>query len=154
MEINQNQTNLSPAGSKSSGFSALSKVDESRKKDKESVVELTDAKNSVNAKKSTDAKNLEARDAEKNAKAELEAEKLSSVIQSINQRVQAFQRDLVFSVDKETGKNVVTIVDSKSSEVIKQIPTEEMLELARNLNEQLDENNEANKVANLFSSIA
>ncbi len=155
MEINQNQTNLSPAGSKPSGFSTLRRVDESRKKDNESVVELADAKSSVETENLTDAKNLsKVKDAEKEAKAELDAEKLSSVIQSINQRVQALQRDLVFSVDEETGKDVVTILDSKSSKVIKQIPSEEMLQLARKLNEQIDENNDANKVANLFSSIA
>jgi len=143
MEINQNQTNLPPVGSKSSGFSAMKKVEESR--EKENIVELTDVK-----------KLTEAKPAEKETvkEAEAEVEKLSSVIKSINERVQDLQRDLVFSVDEETGKDVVTIMDSKNSKVIKQIPSEEMLELARNLNEQLDENNPNTKVANLFSSIA
>jgi len=141
MEINQNQTNLPPVGSKSPGFSALKKVEESR--EKENVVELTDAK-----------KLTEAKQAEKETETEVEIEKLSSVIQSINERVQNLQRDLVFSVDEDTGKDVVTIMDSKNKKVIKQIPSEEMLELARNLNEQLDEDNPATKVANLFSSIA
>jgi len=143
MEINQNQTNLPPVGSKSPGFSALKKVEESR--EKENVVELAEAK-----------KLTEAKPAEKETVKETEAEveKLSSVIKSINERVQDLQRDLVFSVDEETGKDVVTIMDSKNSKVIKQIPSEEMLELARNLNEQLDENNPSTKVANLFSSIA
>jgi len=151
MEINQNQTNLSPVDSKSPGFSALKKAEESRVKD--NVVEFTEAEKLIEAKKVKDELEKDVQ-LEKDVKTEAGDEKLSSVIQSINKRVQSLQRDLVFSVDKETGKDVVTIMDSKSSKVIKQIPSEEMLELARNLNEQLDESNEAAKVANLFSSIA
>ena len=142
MEINQNQTNIIPVGSKTPGFSALQKVDHSQTK--ENVVELAKAKRLVEVKQAK--KEVE-------TETETEAEKLSSAIHLINERVQNLQRDLVFSVDEDTGKDVVTILDAKSSKVIKQIPSEEMLELAKNLSEQLDENDEA-KVANLFSSIA
>ena len=151
MEINQNQTNLSPVDSKSPGFSALKKAEESRVKD--NVVEFTEAEKLIEAKKVKDELEKDVQ-LEKDVKTEAGDEKLSSVIQSINKRVQSLQRDLVFSVDEDTGKDVVTIMDSKNKKVIKQIPSEEMLELARNLNEQLDEDNPATKVANLFSSIA
>ena len=144
MEINQNQTNIFPVGSKTPGFSALQKVDHSQTK--ENVVELAKAKRLVEVKQAK-------KEVEAETETEIEAEKLSSAIHLINERVQNLQRDLVFSVDEDTGKDVVTILDSKSSKVIKQIPSEEMLELAKNLSEQLDEDDEA-KVANLFSSIA
>ena len=63
------------------------------------------------------------------------------------------QRDLVFSIDEESGREVVTIKDAKSDEVIRQYPSEEILSLARNLNEQLDEGDKAKKIS-LFSSTA
>lgn len=137
MEINQNQTNIFPVSSKTSGFSALQKVGHSQTK--ENVVELVKAKQLAGVKQ---------------AKKEVEAETLSSAIHLINERVQNLQRDLVFSVDEDTGKDVVTILDAKSSKVIRQIPSEEMLELAKNLSAQLDDIDDQAKVANLFSSKA
>ncbi len=137
MEINQNQTNIFPVSSKTSEFSALQKVSHSQTK--ENVVELVKAKQLAGVKQ---------------AKKEVEAETLSSAIHLINERVQNLQRDLVFSVDEDTGKDVVTILDAKSSKVIRQIPSEEMLELAKNLSAQLDDIDDQAKVANLFSSKA
>ena len=139
MEINQNQTNIFPVGTKTPGFSALQKVD--HRQTKENVVELAKAQRLVEVK-------------QEKKEVETDAEKLSSAIHLINERVQNLQRDLVFSVDEDTGKDVVTILDAKSSKVIKQIPSEEMLVLAKNLREQLDENDDEAKLANLFSSIA
>lgn len=43
------------------------------------------------------------------------------------------RRDLRFSVDEETGRTVVKVLDSRSGEVIRQIPPEEMLALAEDL---------------------
>lgn len=145
MEINQNQTNIFPVGSKTSGFSALQKVDHNQTK--ENVVELAKAQRLVEVKQ-------EKKEVETETNAEVEAEKLSSAIHLINERVQNLQRDLIFSVDEDTGKDVVTILDAKSSKVIKQIPSEEMLVLAKNLREQLDDSDDEAKLANLFSSIA
>jgi flagellar protein FlaG len=41
--------------------------------------------------------------------------------------------DLLFSLDQETGKTVIKIVDSRTNEVIRQIPSEEVLAISRNL---------------------
>lgn len=41
--------------------------------------------------------------------------------------------DLVFMVDKETGSSVFKIVDAKTREVIRQVPSEEVLAMARKL---------------------
>jgi flagellar protein FlaG len=43
--------------------------------------------------------------------------------------------NLVFSLDKDSGEMVVRVVDAKTDEVIRQIPSQEMLELARSLEE-------------------
>lgn len=41
--------------------------------------------------------------------------------------------NLEFSLDDETGKTVVRVVDKETQEVIRQFPSEEMLAVARNL---------------------
>jgi len=43
--------------------------------------------------------------------------------------------DLVFQVDKSTGTFLFKIVDSKTKEVIRQVPSEEVLAMARKLRE-------------------
>jgi len=40
---------------------------------------------------------------------------------------------LEFSVDGDTGKTVVRVVDASTQELIRQIPSEEMLSIARNM---------------------
>lgn len=67
-------------------------------------------------------------------KAEAEpADSLENVVASVNDYVQSIQRDLHFSVDKELEKTIVKVVDADSGELIRQIPEDIFLELARNL---------------------
>jgi flagellar protein FlaG len=42
---------------------------------------------------------------------------------------------LQFSVDEETERTVIKVIDSESGELIRQIPDEVFLELARKLND-------------------
>ena len=44
---------------------------------------------------------------------------------------------LQFRVDEDSGEVVVAVIDGDTSEVLRQIPAEEMLEVARRLEEQL-----------------
>jgi len=60
---------------------------------------------------------------------------LESAVSSINDYVQSVQRDLHFSVDEDAKTTIVRVVDSDSGEVIRQIPDDIFLELARRLNE-------------------
>lgn len=53
----------------------------------------------------------------------------------ITKIVQNVQRNLNFSVDEDSGETVVKVIDAQSDEVIRQIPSEEMLALARRLRE-------------------
>lgn len=53
--------------------------------------------------------------------------------ESINKLVQQFDRNLQFTVDEDTGVNVVRVVDTSTKEVIRQMPTEEMLAIAKAL---------------------
>lgn len=49
----------------------------------------------------------------------------------INNFLQQFDHNLQFSVDQDTGKQVVKVVDTQTKDVIRQMPTEEMLAIAK-----------------------
>ncbi len=69
---------------------------------------------------------------QKEVKAVDQAE-LDQAVKQINDFVQDIQRNIEFSVDDDTGRTVIKVYDSSSEELIRQIPNEEVLELAKNL---------------------
>lgn len=60
---------------------------------------------------------------------------LRNVIQEANQYFQSINRNLEFSVDEDVNRTVVRVVDTDTGELIRQIPSEEMLQLARHMRE-------------------
>lgn len=64
------------------------------------------------------------------------SEQLSAAVTKLNEFVQNTQRTLSFSVDKDTGTTVVKVFDTSTNELIRQIPTEEMLQLAADIDKQ------------------
>ncbi|MCW9023764.1 MAG: flagellar protein FlaG [Gammaproteobacteria bacterium] len=70
---------------------------------------------------------------------EMTQEKLEEVVSHLKEYVQNTQRDMDFSVDDETGRFVVKVIDSQTNEVIRQIPSEEMLSIARHLVDYMEE---------------
>jgi len=68
-----------------------------------------------------------------------EAEKVEIAVEDLNSTIQNVQRNLAFSVDKDLEQIVVNITDKNTDEVIRQIPSEEFLELARNLQDMVKE---------------
>ena len=52
--------------------------------------------------------------------------------------VQSIQRNLSFSLDESSGQTVMQVIDSETDQVIRQIPSEYVLELAQNLKELED----------------
>jgi flagellar protein FlaG len=72
---------------------------------------------------------------------------LTQAVSQLNDHVQNIQRDLQFSIDIESGNIVVKVIDSKNEQVIRQMPTEEALRMAKDLAAQ------DNKMAfNIFRS--
>lgn len=53
----------------------------------------------------------------------------------INEFVESMTTDIQFSVDKETNRTVVKVLSRKNGEVIRQIPSEEVLKIAKVLDE-------------------
>lgn len=62
-------------------------------------------------------------------------EELQGKVSDILSRVQMVQRDLNFSIDDSSGQVVVKVIDGESGKVVRQIPSEEMLELAERLDD-------------------
>jgi flagellar protein FlaG len=56
---------------------------------------------------------------------------LDAAIEKLNSKVQNLNRNLEFSLDKDSGELVVKVVDANTHEVISQIPRQEALKLAQ-----------------------
>ncbi|MAM88087.1 flagellar protein FlaG [Allohahella sp. A8] len=67
------------------------------------------------------------------AAASQEPDTLRSAVTRLNDYVQSVQRDLEFSFDEESGHSVITVIDRNTKEVVRQLPDDVALELARNL---------------------
>ena len=59
------------------------------------------------------------------------AEKLKEVVDNINRALKLANRNIEFSVDESTSKQVVRLVDSDTGDLIRQFPTDEMLSISR-----------------------
>ena len=60
-------------------------------------------------------------------------EQLKKAVDEINRAMQQSGRNLQFSVDSATDRVVVRLTDTETGEVIRQIPSEETLEIARSI---------------------
>lgn len=66
---------------------------------------------------------------------------LEQAVSDINEYVQTVNRELQFRVDEALplGRSVVTVIDADTEETIREFPSEEALELARQLRNQAEE---------------
>lgn len=62
-------------------------------------------------------------------------EQIEKAVSTLQEFAQSVKRDLNFSVDDGSGQVVVKVTDSSSGDIIRQIPSEEALQLAENLSE-------------------
>ena len=67
-----------------------------------------------------------------------ETRDIDEAVQDINEYIQSVQRELQFSVDEDSGRTVIKVMDLETDEVIRQIPNEEALKFARLLEEGAD----------------
>ncbi len=63
----------------------------------------------------------------------LSQEKVSEAVGKLNDYVQTIRRELKFSIDEKSGRTVITVLDSQTKEIIRQIPPEEVISLSQNL---------------------
>ena len=60
-------------------------------------------------------------------------EELAQATEKISKLVATFASELNFSIDEDLGVPVVKVIDKHTDKVIRQIPTEEVLEMSKNL---------------------
>ena len=71
----------------------------------------------------------------KEASAAEKEEQVKEAAEKINEFIEAMTHDLSFSVDKDTNRTVVKVLERESGDVIRQIPAEEVLKIAKVLDE-------------------
>jgi len=95
---------------------------------------ISNTGNLSKAKSGTDVAKISSVDASTSTTQSME-QQLENAVSRINEYVQNVQRTIEFSVDEASGKDVVRILDKHTEEVIRQIPSEEVLAIARNIAE-------------------
>jgi len=73
---------------------------------------------------------------QKNVVDEKDQEALQDKVAQLNQHVQSLNRNLQFQIDDDSGKIIVKVIDSDTEEVVRQIPSEEVLSVS-NASEKL-----------------
>ncbi|PID42455.1 MAG: flagellar biosynthesis protein FlaG [Proteobacteria bacterium] len=89
----------------------------------------------ANAEENQNARAVE-QDAQSLLKPEEQREQLEKAVTRLNDYIQSVQRDLHFNVDDDSGRMVVKVVDRNTNEVVRQIPDEVALNMARNLHQE------------------
>lgn len=69
-------------------------------------------------------------------------QELDNAVSQLNTYVQSINRNLEFNIDSDSGKTVVKVIDSKTDELIRQIPNEEALHIAKQLDQGSGENSD------------
>ena len=66
---------------------------------------------------------------------QVDERRLGALVAQFKEHVQTLKRELQFSVDEESGHTIVKVFNSDTQELIRQIPSEDFLELARHMDE-------------------
>jgi len=86
-----------------------------------------------------DGKAVPAVAAAKESSAAQTAVDIEQATRDISSYIQTVNRSLQISVEQDSGTTVITVIDKATSEVVRQIPSEEVLSLARFLSQQQEE---------------
>jgi len=81
--------------------------------------------------------------AEKTEEKETSEQTLDDAVKQLNSYVQSINRNLEFNIDNDSGQTVVKVIDSETDELIRQIPNEEALSIAKQLDGVSDDNSQA-----------
>lgn len=84
----------------------------------------------VGAKPSVTVEQIAAKQA---AEQQPSATQLQNVVDNINKVMKQSNKNLEFSVDTDTKKSIVKLVDSETGDVIRQFPSEEALAISRSI---------------------
>ena len=72
--------------------------------------------------------------ANKQSAAEPDRATLLQAVEEVQKAIAPVAQNLLFSIDDDTGRTIVKIVDSQTDEVIRQMPSEEVLAISKAIN--------------------
>ena len=67
------------------------------------------------------------------------ADEVKAAVEQMKDFAQVMSRQLQFDVDDDSGRTVIRVLDKDSGHVIRQIPSEEVLALAKHMKELMEE---------------
>ena len=70
---------------------------------------------------------------------EIEPKDLAKAIEDLQNFVDKLGRDLNFKLDDQLDRTIITVRDVNTNQVVRQIPSEEMITIARQINDSLSE---------------
>jgi flagellar protein FlaG len=74
-----------------------------------------------------------------NSTAEVPKKSVEAAVEQMKDYAQVMSRQLQFDVDEDSGRTVVRVLDKDSGEMIRQIPSDEILAMARHMKELMEE---------------
>lgn len=107
----------------SSGFVGIEKETPIQDSIQVNVVNSKQTENDLEAKKITEKEEL------------LTPSEVTETVKEMNNFLTNMKRNLSFSVDEQLGQSVITVKDSESDEVIRQIPSEELVILRKKMDD-------------------
>lgn len=74
----------------------------------------------------------------KDARLQPDDQELGQALRGLNEKLRAWSTNLRFEVDDDTSRVVVQVVDAATGEVVRQIPSEEVLNMSKALGKLQD----------------
>lgn len=103
------------------------------------------------ADEASNNRSADVRYAEKKVKPTFDFEALAQAVAEVQEYSDLVSgRALSFAVDNQLNRSVITVVDSDTESLVRQIPSEEILEAARLLKQQQAESAQANTIRGLL----
>jgi len=143
MEVPSYTSNVQPFGSQgginiASENESVNSVSNSRKQERpversEKLTEQISEQLERTKQQSVEAEVERSREREK-----LNEERRAKMVEQVSEFVNSINKGLSFRVDEESGRDVVTVYEASTGDIIRQIPEEEMLEVLRRLARQQD----------------
>ncbi len=143
MEIPSYTSNVQPFGSQS-GIKFASENDDvksvSNSRREERPVERSDkmTEHLSEQRKKIEQKSVEMEIERSREREKLNEERRAKMVEQVSEFVNSINKGLSFRIDEESGRDVVTVYEASTGDIIRQIPEEEMLEVLRRLSRQQD----------------
>lgn len=78
-----------------------------------------------------DKKSLDKAESAASSQARLSPEEAKKTVEALNKQVAPMSTAVTFSVDNDSGKTVIKVMDTEKNEMIRQIPSKEALEMSQ-----------------------